>query len=34
MVAGIRTSRLLSMNSLADLAGVPASTISRIEAGK
>jgi transcriptional regulator with XRE-family HTH domain len=34
IVAGIRTSRLLSMNSLADLAGVPASTISRIEAGK
>jgi transcriptional regulator with XRE-family HTH domain len=34
IVAGIRASRLLSMNSLADLAGVSASTISRIEAGK
>ncbi|MDR1184434.1 MAG: helix-turn-helix transcriptional regulator [Coriobacteriales bacterium] len=34
IVSEIRTSRLLSMNSLADLAGVPASTISRIEAGK
>jgi transcriptional regulator with XRE-family HTH domain len=34
IVATIRRSRLLSMNTLADLAGIPASTISRIETGK
>jgi transcriptional regulator with XRE-family HTH domain len=34
IVSGIRTSRLLSMNTLAELAGVPASTISRVESGK
>jgi transcriptional regulator with XRE-family HTH domain len=30
----VRAARLLSMNTLAELAGIPASTISRIERGK
>jgi transcriptional regulator with XRE-family HTH domain len=34
IVSEVRKSRLLSMNALADLADVPASTISRIEAGE
>jgi transcriptional regulator with XRE-family HTH domain len=34
IVSSIRSSRLLSMNALADLAGIPTSTVSRIEAGK
>ena len=34
IVSNIRKTRLISMNTLADLAGIPVSTISRIEAGK
>jgi transcriptional regulator with XRE-family HTH domain len=34
IVTNVRTLRLLSMNTLAELAGVPASTISRIESGR
>jgi len=34
VLAGVRSNRLLSMNALADLSGVPVSTISRIESGK
>ena len=34
IVLNIRKTRLISMNTLADLAGIPASTISRIESGK
>jgi transcriptional regulator with XRE-family HTH domain len=33
IINDIRSSRQLSMNTLADLAGIPVSTISRIEAG-
>jgi len=33
MITNMRKSRYLSMNTLADLAGVPVSTISRIESG-
>jgi len=34
LLAEVRTSRYLSMNTLADISGVPVSTISRIESGK
>jgi transcriptional regulator with XRE-family HTH domain len=34
IISSIRASRFLSMNALADLADVPASTISRIESGR
>jgi len=34
VIARVRSARLLTMNALADVSGVPVSTISRIESGK